>query len=100
MTDAIPQDWIVRLTAIVEEAGAAILEIYNTDFEVQTKGDESPLTQADLAAHRVIVAGLEALSPQIPIISEESAPPPFAERRVAALLVGRPLGRHQGICEP
>ena len=29
MTDAIPQDWIVRLTAIVEEAGAAILEIYN-----------------------------------------------------------------------
>ena len=38
MTDAIPQDWIVRLTAIVEEAGAAILEIYNTDFEVQTKG--------------------------------------------------------------
>ena len=80
MTDAIPQDWIVRLTAIVEEAGAAILEIYNTDFEVQTKGDESPLTQADLAAHRVIVAGLEALSPQIPIISEESAPPPFVER--------------------
>lgn len=80
MTDAIPQDWIARLTAIVEEAGAAILEVYNTDFEVQTKGDESPLTQADLAAHRVIVAGLEALSPQIPIISEESAPPPFAER--------------------
>ena len=80
MTDAIPQDWIARLTAIVKEAGAAILEVYNTDFEVQTKGDESPLTQADLAAHRVIVAGLEALSPQIPIISEESAPPPFAER--------------------
>ena len=80
MTDAIPKDWIARLTAIVEEAGAAILEVYNTDFEVQTKGDESPLTQADLAAHRVIVAGLEALSPQIPIISEESAPPPFAER--------------------
>ena len=50
MTDAIPQDWIVRLTAIVEEAGAAILEIYNTDFEVQTKGDESPLTQADFGS--------------------------------------------------
>ena len=80
MTDAIPQDWIARLPAIVEEAGAAILEVYNTDFEVQTKGDESPLTQADLAAHRVIVAGLEALSPQIPIISEASAPPPFAAR--------------------
>ena len=82
MADAIAQDWIVQLTTIVEEAGAAILEIYNTDFAVQTKGDDSPLTQADLAAHRVIVAGLEALSPQIPIISEESAPPPFVPKTV------------------
>ena len=80
MADAISQDWIVELIAIVEEAGAAILEVYNTDFEIQSKSDESPLTQADLAAHRVIVAGLKALSPQIPIISEESAPPAFSER--------------------
>ena len=80
MAVAISQDWIVELIAIVEEAGAAILEVYNTDFEIQSKSDESPLTQADLAAHRVIVAGLKALSPQIPIISEESAPPPFSER--------------------
>ena len=80
MADAISQDWIVELIAIVEKAGAAILEVYSTDFEIQRKNDESPLTQADLAAHREIVAGLQALSPQIPIISEESAPPPFAER--------------------
>ena len=80
MADAISQDWIVQLIAIVEKAGAAILEVYSTDFEIQRKNDESPLTQADLAAHREIVAGLQALSPQIPIISEESAPPPFAER--------------------
>lgn len=80
MASPIPQEWITRLIEIVEEAGAAILEIYNTDFEIQTKSDESPLTQADLSAHKVIVAGLQQLTPQIPIISEESAPPTFAER--------------------
>jgi 3'(2'), 5'-bisphosphate nucleotidase len=65
---------------IVEEAGAEILKVYETDFEIQTKSDESPLTQADLAAHQVIVAGLQSLTPEIPIISEESAPPSFAQR--------------------
>ena len=54
--------------------------MYETDFEIETKKDESPLTQADLASHHVIVAGLQSLTPHIPIISEESAPPPFAER--------------------
>ena len=57
-----------------------ILQVYNTEFAVQTKQDESPLTQADLAAHRVIAAGLQQLTPDIPIISEESVLPPFSER--------------------
>jgi 3'(2'), 5'-bisphosphate nucleotidase len=61
-------------------AGHAILEVYATDFDVQEKGDESPLTQADLASHRCIVAGLQALTPDIPIISEEEGLPAFAER--------------------
>ena len=80
MAEALPQHWVPELITIVEEAGAAILEIYNTDFEIQTKSDESPLTQADLAAHHVIVRGLQTLTPELPIISEESAPPDFAER--------------------
>lgn len=80
MDHAIPQDWVESVTQIVEEAGAAILKVYETDFEIETKRDESPLTQADLASHHVIVAGLQSLTPHIPIISEESAPPPFAER--------------------
>lgn len=80
MAEALPQHWVPELIIIVEEAGAAILEIYNTDFEIQTKSDESPLTQADLAAHHVIVRGLRTLTPELPIISEESAPPDFAER--------------------
>ena len=62
------------------EAGRAILEVYATDFDVQEKGDESPLTQADLASHRCIVAGLRELTPDIPIISEEEGLPAFAER--------------------
>lgn len=69
------------LVALVEAAGAAILDIYHTDFDVSTKADESPLTQADLAAHRVIAEGLSALTPDIPLFSEESDPPPYEVRR-------------------
>ncbi len=69
------------VVALAVEAGDAILEVYATDFDVQNKADESPLTQADLASHERIVAGLEALTPDIPIISEESGLPGFATRR-------------------
>jgi len=62
------------------DAGKAILEVYATDFDVQEKGDESPLTQADLASHHCIVRGLSALTPDIPVISEEEGLPSFAER--------------------
>lgn len=68
------------VVALAEEAGRAILEVYSSDFEVQSKADESPLTQADLAAHHCIVAGLETLTPGMPIISEESGLPEFDER--------------------
>jgi len=59
--------------AIARTAGRAILEIYESDFAVQRKEDNSPLTAADLAAHRAILDGLHVLTPQIPILSEESA---------------------------
>ncbi|RUO76973.1 3'(2'),5'-bisphosphate nucleotidase CysQ [Idiomarina seosinensis] len=63
-----------ELQQIARDAGAAIMEIYNSDeFDVQLKGDDSPLTKADLAAHRVICDGLSKLAVQYPIISEESA---------------------------
>lgn len=63
-----------ELEQIARDAGAAIMEIYNSDdFDVQLKGDDSPLTKADLAAHRVIVDGLSQLNEQYPILSEESA---------------------------
>jgi 3'(2'), 5'-bisphosphate nucleotidase len=72
---------IEPIVALAEDAGRAILEVYSTDFDVQEKDDESPLTQADLAAHRRISAGLASLTPDIPIISEESGLPEFSERR-------------------
>ena len=69
------------LVEIVKRAGDAILKVYESDFEVTNKVDDSPLTQADLAAHRIIVAGLSQISPDIPIISEESEPPDYDVRK-------------------
>ncbi len=69
------------VVALAEQAGHEILEVYSSDFEVQSKQDDSPLTKADLASHHCIVAGLESLTPGMPIISEESGLPGFEERR-------------------
>ena len=71
---------IDAVVGIVAAAGDEILRIYRTDFDVTAKGDDSPLTLADLNAHRVIVAALEKLTPDVPIVSEESAPPAFEVR--------------------
>jgi 3'(2'), 5'-bisphosphate nucleotidase len=73
-------DLIEPVVAIARQAGDAILEVYATDFDVQAKEDDSPLTLADMASHRVIDAGLRALTPDIPLISEESGLPEFDER--------------------
>jgi 3'(2'), 5'-bisphosphate nucleotidase len=67
--------------ALAESAGAAIMEIYRDgDLGETRKQDDSPLTLADLASHRLIVRGLEELTPDIPILSEEEAAVPYAER--------------------
>jgi 3'(2'), 5'-bisphosphate nucleotidase len=68
------------LIDLARRAGDAILEVYRTDFDVETKADESPLTKADLASHRVIAEGLRSLAGDIPLLSEESSPPDFATR--------------------
>jgi 3'(2'), 5'-bisphosphate nucleotidase len=67
--------------AIARGAGAAIMAVYAGDFAVERKADRSPLTEADLAAHRHIVAALAALTPDLPVLSEESAHVPWSERR-------------------
>ncbi|MBP6596360.1 MAG: 3'(2'),5'-bisphosphate nucleotidase CysQ [Arenimonas sp.] len=73
--------WREACIALCEAAGAAILEVYAQDFDVASKQDDSPLTQADLAAHRVIAAGLQALTPDIPLLSEEGAGVAWSERQ-------------------
>jgi len=65
-----------RLPDIAKAAGDAILDVYNSSQAMQGRGvqhkaDASPLTEADLSAHRVIVQQLAALGTQIPIVSEE-----------------------------
>ncbi len=65
-----------QIIAIAEEAGDAILEIYerNTELDIETKADATPVTEADLLAHQLIVTSLQRLTPEIPILSEESDP--------------------------
>lgn len=61
-----------KITEIAREAGEAILEVYQQDFEVEFKADNSPLTLADQAANKIILAALAELTPDIPQLSEES----------------------------
>jgi len=58
---------------LARDAAAAILGIYDSAFAVEHKADASPLTAADLAAHRILVEGLERLTPDVPVLSEEAA---------------------------
>ncbi len=71
---------IPDVVALARQAGTAILEIYEGGFDVETKSDGSPLTRADERSHRIIVSALRRLTPDIPILSEESASIPYAER--------------------
>jgi 3'(2'), 5'-bisphosphate nucleotidase len=62
------------------EAGKAILEIYHSgDFEVELKGDNSPLTKADVASHNVIMLYLGKTD--IPVLSEEGKSIPYPKRK-------------------
>lgn len=67
-------------SAIAERAAVAILDIYESDFAVEQKDDRSPLTAADLASHRLILAALRELTPELPVLSEESADIAWSER--------------------
>jgi len=71
---------IAPVSEAARAAGRAIMQVYTGPFDIEQKGDGSPLTQADLAAHRVIVERLEALTPALPVLSEESRAIPYAVR--------------------
>ncbi|MCU1718513.1 3'(2'),5'-bisphosphate nucleotidase CysQ [Pseudomonas sp. 5P_3.1_Bac2] len=72
---------IAELIALVRQAGAAILPFWRNDVAVTQKSDQSPVTAADLAAHDILVAGLEQLLAEVPVLSEEDADIPLSTRQ-------------------
>ncbi|AHG20773.2 adenosine-3'(2'),5'-bisphosphate nucleotidase [Chania multitudinisentens RB-25] len=71
-----------QICQLSREAGAAIMKVYRGEqpIDITQKKDDSPVTAADLAAHHIIKRGLAALTPGIPLLSEED-PPVWAVRR-------------------
>ena len=74
------KDNLNKLIEISFKAGKAIMDIYKTDFDFEKKIDQSPLTAADLLSHEIISDSLSKLSPETPILSEESSQITFSER--------------------
>lgn len=58
---------------LAQKAGERIMEIYQTDFDIETKGDDSPVTKADVEAEAIILNGLRKAFPCLPIVAEEEA---------------------------
>ena len=67
---------------IARDAGDAIMQVYQQDFTVEFKDDNSPLTAADTAAHHIIEQGLNILTPSMPVLSEESADIDWQTRKI------------------
>ncbi len=76
----LPHPFLAPVIELARHAGEAILPFWRADVEVMDKADASPVTAADLAAHHLIVAGLTALAPDIPVLSEEDADIPLEVR--------------------
>src|SRR3546814_12061326 len=95
LTDALRE----AVIATAREAAAEILRVYDTCFDVDHKADASPLTAADLAPHRCIVDRLAALTPDIPVLSAESADtiPTTVRRPWPHLWAGDPPARTPGL---
>jgi 3'(2'), 5'-bisphosphate nucleotidase len=69
-----------RVVALADEAGRAILATPRRPGDTEVKGDGSPVTQADRAAHAIIERALAALTPGVPILSEEGEQPAYEAR--------------------
>ncbi len=77
-----PENVLLEIVSLAKKAGEAIMQIYQQDdFGTTYKDDHSPLTAADLAAHRLIVDALEKRSPEHPVLTEESTAIPYTLRQ-------------------
>ncbi|OJA07497.1 3'(2'),5'-bisphosphate nucleotidase [Halomonas sp. QHL1] len=70
-----------RLIEGVHAAGCEVMAIYKDDFSVETKADQSPLTEADMASHHALIALLQKITPDVPVLSEESDTIDFSTRQ-------------------
>lgn len=80
------ENWLSTLlpqvVQLARQAGSAIMRVYSElNPALEYKHDQSPLTQADLASHCILVEGLAQINPGWPVLSEESAEVPFEQRR-------------------
>ena len=82
MDNVVSRELLDQVIAISVRAGEAILEVYNAsgEIEVDTKSDDSPVTAADLAAHKILAPALEKLVPGVPVLSEEGEMPSYDQR--------------------
>jgi len=77
------RDLLQTVISIAREAGAEIMAVYEQggDLGIETKSDDSPLTQADLRANKTILSALLQLTPNVPVLSEESELPSYDIRQ-------------------
>ena len=73
--------FMAQVVRLAQRAGDAILSVYSEQFEVTHKTDQSPLTEADLRSHDLLLQGLRALTPELPVLSEEDSEIAFEQRR-------------------
>lgn len=72
--DGLSYDAIAEIFAeLAVAAGRIVMEIYGTDSHAHAKADQSPVCDADIAAEKIILAGLAARLPQLPVVAEETA---------------------------
>lgn len=81
ITTADPRLLLPAVVKLARLAGSRIMEIYNTRYDIWHKDDQSPVTAADLASHYTLVEGLQALTGELPILSEEADIPDFSQRQ-------------------
>jgi len=79
----VTQSLIDRVVELSHQAGELILDVYHHSdgIRVESKDDDSPITKADMAAHRLLEPGLEQLLDGVPVLSEESPMPAYEERK-------------------
>ncbi len=91
-------EWLPQVINIARQAGDAIMQVYSGEIEVQKKEDNSPLTQADMAAHHIYRGWLKQAHAKTPCTFRRIRSCSLCHtRHMVSLLAGRPAGWHARI---